>query len=77
MEDAVPAPIALALSATGAMSDYLGNKLENPRLVGPDEESEQWVSAIAKQNQLEFHVASKLLLGDSDVRVSLPDAALR
>lgn len=77
MEDAVPVPIALALSATGAMSDYLGKKLENPLLVGPDEESEQWVSAIAEHNQLEFHVARKLRLGDSDVRVSLPGADYR
>ena len=77
LEDAVPVPIALALSATNAMSDYLGDKLENPLLVGPDEESEQWVSAIAQQNQLEFHVASKVRLGDRDVRVSLPDADYR
>lgn len=77
LADAVPAPIALALSATEAMSDYLGDKLENPLLLGPDEESEQWVSAIAGKNQLEFCVASKLRLGDSDVRVSLPAADYR
>ena len=77
MQEAVPVPIAPALSATGVMSDYLGNKLDNPLLLGPDEESEQWVSAIAQQKQLEFHVASKLRLGDSDVRVSLPDADYR
>ena len=77
MGDAVPVPVALALSATGAMSNYLGNKLENPLLVGPDEESEQWVSAIAQHNQLEFHVASKLRRGDIDVRVSLPDEDYR
>ena len=77
MEDAVPVPIAPALSATAAMSDYLGNKLENPLLLGPDEESEQWVSAIAEQNQQEFHVASKIRLGDSNVRVSLPDVDYR
>ena len=77
IEDAVPAPIALALSACDAMSDYLGDKLQNPMLLGPDEESQQWVSAIAQQNRLEFHVASKLRFGDSDVTVSLPDADYR
>jgi ribose-phosphate pyrophosphokinase len=77
IEDAVPVPIALALTATDAMSDYLGNKLQDPMLLGPDEESQQWVSAIAGQNRLEFHVASKLRFGDSDVTVSLPDADYR
>jgi ribose-phosphate pyrophosphokinase len=77
IEDAVPAPIALALTACDAMSDYLGDKLQNPMLLGPDEESQQWVAAIAQQNRLEFHVAGKLRFGDSDVTVSLPDADYR
>lgn len=77
IEDAVPVPIAFALSAADAMSDYLGNELDKPLLLGPDEESEQWVSAIARKNRLEFRVASKSRFGDSDVSVSLPDADYR
>ena len=74
LEDAVPVAKALALRATDAMSTYLDGRIENPILIGPDEESEQWVAAIAKQNGLEFHVAGKQRFGDSDVRVSLPVA---
>jgi ribose-phosphate pyrophosphokinase len=74
LEDAVPAAKALALAATDAMSVYLDSRLDNPVLVGPDEESEQWVAAIAQRNRLEFHVARKDRFGDSDVRVSLPAA---
>lgn len=74
LEDAVPVQKALALAATDAMSAYLGEKLDNPILVGPDQESEQWVSAIAQQNNLEFRVATKQRFGDSDVRISLPEA---
>jgi len=74
LEDAVPAACALALAATDAMSAYLDGRLQNPILIGPDEESEQWVAAIARQNHLEFHVAHKDRFGDSDVRVSLPVA---
>jgi len=74
LEDAIPVAQALTLAATDAMSAYLDSKLKNPILVGPDEESEQWVAAIAQRNHLEFHVASKDRFGDSDVRVSLPDA---
>ncbi len=77
LEDAVPAAQAIALAATDAMSAYLDSRLQNPILVGPDEESEQWVAAIARMNQLEFHVATKDRFGDSDVRVSLPVADYR
>ena len=75
LSDAVPVENAVALAATDAMASYLEGRLDNPMLIGPDEESRQWVAAIARRNQLEFHVASKLRTGDSDIRVSLPDAA--
>lgn len=74
LKDAIPAAVAVSLSASNAMSCYLHDRLEKPILVGPDEESEQWVAAIAQQNQLEYCVASKLRFGDSDVSVSLPAA---
>jgi ribose-phosphate pyrophosphokinase len=75
--DAVPVDEACSLAATDAMADYLEERLENPVLIGPDEESQQWVAAIARRNGLEFHVARKLRTGDTDVHVSLPDAAYR
>jgi ribose-phosphate pyrophosphokinase len=74
LEDAVPVASALAIGATAAMSAYLAGRIENPIVLGPDEESEQWVAAIAQQNDLEFHVARKQRLGDSDVRVYIPVA---
>lgn len=77
LEDAVPVKKALALSAADAMAHFLSEHLENPILVGPDEESEQWVASIARLNELEFYVARKQRFGDSDVRVSLPGAVYR
>lgn len=74
LEDAVPAARAVALAATDAMSVYLDGRLDNPILLGPDEESQQWVAAIAKRNGLEFYVAHKDRFGDSDVQVRLPAA---
>ena len=44
-------------------------------LVGPDAESEQWVSAIAAQSGHPFVVGSKQRRGDREVEVSLPDLA--
>jgi ribose-phosphate pyrophosphokinase len=74
LEDAVPATNAVALKATDAMSAYLYGRLENPILLGPDEESQQWVAAIAKRNGLEFYVAHKDRYSDNDVQVRLPAA---
>ncbi len=77
LQDAVPVAKAKLLNATEAMAVYLDSRLDNPVLIGPDEESEQWVTAIAQRNQFEFHVARKLRFGDSDVQVTLPDADYR
>tara|TARA_R110001592_G_scaffold240929_2_gene501265 strand:- start:93534 stop:94427 length:894 start_codon:yes stop_codon:yes gene_type:complete len=77
LEVAVPVNKAVALRATDAMSAYLEGRLINPILVGPDEESRQWVAAIAKRNGLECHVARKQRLGDSDVNVTVPEADIR
>jgi len=77
LEDAVPVENAKAINATEAMAVYLDGRLGNPVLIGPDEESEQWVAAIARRNQLDFHVARKVRFGDSDVQVTLPDADFR
>jgi len=74
LQDAVPVKNAVLLSASNAMSHYLNQRLENPILIGPDEESEQWVASIARRNTLEYHVANKQRFGDNDVKVSLPAA---
>lgn len=75
LEEAVPVKRALALSATDAMSHYLEGRIDQPLLIGPDAESEQWVAAIARRRGLEYHVATKQRLGDRQVRVTLPAAA--
>ena len=77
IEDAVPVARARALAATDAMARYLEGRIDNPLLLGPDEESEQWVAAIAKRNGLEFQVARKQRFGDSEVKILLPDAPFR
>ena len=51
---------------------------DNPLLMGPDEESRQWVEAIAvqhlgKEKQMDYKVASKERLGDQNVKIHLPE----
>jgi ribose-phosphate pyrophosphokinase len=68
----VPVRRAVALSATPVMAAWLRARPERPLLLGPDEESQQWVSAIAAATGLERAVAREVCLGDRRVRVELP-----
>lgn len=77
LDEAVPVEQALALSASAPMADFLAREVEQPFLLGPDEESEQWVAAIAGKNRLDYGVARKQRLGDHEVRISLPDIECR
>jgi len=73
LKQAVPAARALALSATALMGAFIANRVEKPLLLGPDEESQQWVDAIAAGREFDVAVAEKLRSGDSEVSVRLPD----
>ena len=77
LKDAVPVNPAVNLTAAPVMSAFLGEQVDNPFLVGPDEESEQWVAAIARDRGLDYCIARKERFGDQQVRVSLPEAAYR
>lgn len=74
LADAVPVRRAVALTAAPLMADWIAAHVNEPLLVGPDEESAQWVSAIAASGETEFCVARKTRLGDRDVRIALPEA---
>src|SRR5690606_18318447 len=47
--------------------------LGDPLLVGPDSESGQWVSAVARAAGVPYIVLRKTRRGDHDVSVSVPD----
>ena len=72
LADAVPATHAVALTATGVMSDFLRTRADTI-LLGPDSESEQWVRTLAEANGLAYGVASKQRLGDREIRITLPE----
>jgi len=54
------------------LADWLKGQA-NLLLIGPDAESEQWVSQIAEQSGHPFVIGSKQRFGDRNVQVSLPD----
>ncbi len=76
LEDAVPARRAVALSAAPLIGAHFAGRTPRPLLLGPDAESEQWVKAAAGA-QLDYAVCTKERSGDHDVRIELPDVALR
>ncbi len=77
LEQAVPLPVALALSAAPLLGQLVADKRENPLLIGPDAESAQWIESAAAVFGFEHGVCSKLRHGDRDVEVVLPALAVR
>ena len=63
---------ARALHAGTVIAEWIKNNIEDPFLIGPDEESEQWVSEVARDCGADYAVLHKQRLGDRDVRIA-PD----
>jgi ribose-phosphate pyrophosphokinase len=68
---AIPAQALHAAPLLSAWCQTLGDAF----LIGPDAESEQWVSALAAPAGLPYVIASKIRHGDREVEITLPDTA--
>lgn len=66
---------ALRAQAAPCVAAWLRQNVPDALLVGPDSESHQWVSHIARLAGVPFEVLEKTRRGDRDVSVSLPDVA--
>lgn len=66
----IPTTIA---RAAPAIAKWITTEVTQPVLVGPDAESEQWVSAVAASCGAPFVILEKTRRGDRDVSVSAPD----
>jgi ribose-phosphate pyrophosphokinase len=64
---------SLALHAAGDLGRWISRSVENPVVVGPDEESAQWAGAVAEAAGAPWMVLSKVRRGDRDVDVRIPD----
>jgi len=60
------------LHAAHEVSTWIANNIKNPVLIGPDSESEQWVSKIAKVAAIPYLILEKIRFSDRDVKVSIP-----
>ncbi len=76
LHEALPAGNTLVLSGAPLLSDLIAAHRSAALLVGPDEESAQWVSQAAERHGLEHAVCRKLRHGDRSVHIELPHCAL-
>ena len=60
------------LHAANHISEWIGCNVENPVIIGPDGESDQWVRDVARNTKAPFTVLQKERKGDRDVSVSVP-----
>lgn len=61
--------------AAGDVGAWIRDNVARPKLIGPDAESRQWVSAVAQVAGAEFIVVEKTRRGDREVSVHLPDVS--
>lgn len=60
---------AIAVHAAPAIASWIGQAVRAPLLVGPDEESQQWVDDIASRSGADSIVLAKQRFGDHEVSI--------
>jgi ribose-phosphate pyrophosphokinase len=73
LSQAVPVPYACNLTAAASIGNFVISQLDNALLLGPDEESLQWVKTAAHVGNCDYAVGNKERRGDRSVTVHLPD----
>jgi ribose-phosphate pyrophosphokinase len=74
MEEIYSIP-AKAIHAAPLIGEWIKNNIPDAVLVGPDQESEQWVSAVSKDSEKPFIVLKKIRKGDKDVTIQVTDVS--
>ncbi len=63
------------LHSPPVIADWIKNNIKNPLLIGPDSESEQWVSDTARYIDAPYIILEKNRLGDKSVEISVPNVS--
>ncbi|OUS06273.1 phosphoribosylpyrophosphate synthetase [Rhodobacterales bacterium 52_120_T64] len=59
--------------AAPAISGWIRENVSNPLVIGPDNESKQWVAAVADKAGAPYLVLEKTRFGDREVAISMPE----
>ncbi|HTB33089.1 MAG TPA: ribose-phosphate pyrophosphokinase [Bacteroidia bacterium] len=70
--DSIYAIPTRVIHSTPFISKWIKENIKNPLLIGPDMESKQWVSQVAKDAGAPYTVLLKSRFGDKKVKVSIP-----
>jgi ribose-phosphate pyrophosphokinase len=62
-----------AVHAAPLISQWIKSNVPNPLIIGPDSESEQWVSAVASDAGAPYSILEKVRHGDRAVEIKLKD----
>ncbi len=73
LQQAVPVANAVVLSAAPLLSDLIATHRPQALLLGPDDESAQWVAQAALRHGFDHAVCDKVRHGDRAVEIALPD----
>jgi len=72
LHEAVPLADAIVLSGAPLLGAWIASQRQDVLLLGPDEESLQWVSSAAQAHGWPHAVCRKLRHGDRHVEIALP-----
>jgi len=72
--EVLPGRRGVAVSAAPLLGAWIARHVPRALLVGPDDESAQWVEQAARGAVLDWALACKQRHGDRDVSIALPDA---
>ncbi|MDT9001195.1 ribose-phosphate diphosphokinase [Paucibacter sp. APW11] len=73
LDEVMPPGTGLALSAAPVLGAWIAREVPGAVLIGPDEESGQWVREAAAAAGLQAAVGHKVRHGDHQVELALPD----
>ena len=74
LDELFTVPVTVVRSAP-AIAEWIGAHVPRPLVIGPDQESGQWVEAAARAARAPWLLLEKHRRGDRDVELRLPDLA--
>jgi ribose-phosphate pyrophosphokinase len=77
LDEAVPVADAVVLSGAPLLADFVAARRATPLLIGPDEESLQWVAQAAARHGWDHAVCRKVRHGDHAVSIELPEVSVQ
>ena len=66
---------AVSVGSAAAIARWVAANVQDPVIIGPDSESEQWAADVARRIGCPAIVLEKNRLGDRSVQISVPDAS--